>query len=140
MKEYKTYRRIGDQGEGVYIDAEGLRHYYDEDGNYYMLEADYLARNGPKPSPKPRRKAQPSPKPRRKVVEKNDPFNPKNHTGEIDWSTYKDNHWGENHYSLALHKGCIIEALKEAVELQCYAVDEDIVKGALLHLLRGEEE
>ena len=133
MKEYRTYRRIGDQGEGVYIDAEGLRHYYDEGGNYYMLEADYLARNDPKPSPKPRRKAQPSPKPspepRRKVVEKNDPFNPKNHTGEIDWSTHKRK---------ALHKGRIIEALKEAVESQCYALEEDIVKGAL-HLLREED-
>jgi len=126
MKEYRTYRRIGDQGEGVYIDAEGLRHYYDEGGNYYMLEADYLARND---------RAEPEVvqtgkvEPRRKVVEKNDPFNPKNHTGEIDWSTHKRK---------ALHKGRIIEALKEAVESQCYALDEDIVKGAL-HLLREED-
>ena len=116
----KIQPSTGSKGEGVYIDAEGLRHYYDEGGNYYMLESDYLARDDPKPSPKPRRK----------VVEKNDPFNPKNHTGEIDWSTHKRK---------ALHKGRIIEALKEAVESQCYALDEDIVKGAL-HLLIGEEE
>lgn len=118
---------LGSMGAGKYIDDEGLAHYFDEGSHYYILEADYLARNDPKPSPKPRRKAQPSPKPRRKAVEKDDPFNPKNHTGEIDWSTYKDNHWDESDF--------VIEALEEAVELQCYALDEDIVKAAL-RLLR----
>jgi hypothetical protein len=130
---------LGSMGAGKYIDDDGLVHYYDEGGNYYMLEADYLARNDPEPEPEP----EPEPKPRRKAVEKDDPFNPKNHTGEIDWSTYKDIYWGESHYSLALDKGRIIAALKEAVYLQCYALDEDIVEGALLHLLlakTGEEE
>ena len=36
----------------------------------------------------------------------------------------------------------VIMELQEAVHLQCYALNEDVVKGALVHLLqiRGEEK
>ena len=39
---------LGSMGAGKYIDDEGLAHYFDEGSNYYILEADYLARPRPK--------------------------------------------------------------------------------------------
>ena len=81
---------MGSKGEGVYIDGKGYRHYYDEDGNYYMLESDYLARNDqPEPQPKP------TVKPRKKAKRE---FNPFAQPRDLDdLPTYTDNYWGESH-------------------------------------------
>jgi len=84
------YQSMGSKGEGVYIDGERLRHYYDENGNYYFLKSDYLARNDP-PEPQP----EPTVTPRKKAAPEFNPFaKPRNLD---DLPTYTDNHWGESH-------------------------------------------